>query len=264
MIAAAARTSGPSYDAEAAAYFTAAGITDAGAKTAINDFIVGLKSDFAITALTDVFDQLTLQANESAAAAVVDMCGRLDQTLVNSPTFAQWQGVTSASTKYIDTGFNPTTGGSKFVLNSHCWGGYMRAPSSGSSYLAGSINVGFAGMQIAPNNGGGTSYGGDGGVGLSPSIPGTGQTGLWAMSRTASNATAFYAQGTSLGTDTGGTSPGLLNQKFGLLCRNNNGSFEQPTTGQQVALSFFSRGMTSGEMSAFSARVATLKTAIGW
>jgi len=256
-------TSGPSYDAEASDYFTRAGITDETKQDAINDFIVGVKVDFTITTLDEVFDQLVLQANESAAAAVVDMTANaMDQTLVNSPTFTQWQGITKAGgTDYINTGFNPVTQGVRFTLNSHAFGSYFL---SGGTSAMGSINAGFAGFQIWLEAGGNTFLARDStsSAEITPSNGGN-KTGLLTVSRTASNAWAFYQNGTSVATATSG--PGaLISQNFEIIGVNTNGSHGPANATTQAALSFFSRGMTAGEMTAFSARVATLKTAIGW
>ncbi len=252
----------PPYDPEALAYFNAASITyPSDQATAINDFIVGLKADFAITLLTDVFDQLILQANESAAAAVVDMCGRIDQTLVNNPTFTQWQGVTGSRTggeRYVYTNFNPTTGAVRYTQNSHAMGFFCR--SGTGSEVMGANNSSFAGTAIYIDIGGGQMTFKDSNASAMPTVAEP-RTGLFALSRTASNAWACYQDGTSLGTST--ASPiAFIDLTWTLCGANDYENFVGATV--QSALSFISRGMTSGEMAAFNALVQTLKAAIGW
>lgn len=259
---------GPPYDAEAAAYFTRASITDAAAKTAINAFIAGFKSDCGIAALSERFDQLVMQGNESSAGAVVDMTGNeLDQTLVNSPTFTQWRGVkTSSVSQYIDSNFNPTIGTPKFTLNAHTWGGYARAPTSGvAQNTMGSINGSFAGYQIWINDGGGNFAGSDGNTASSHYFPNPGgpQVGLLSIHRTASNSTKFLRGDSVLASAAWSPNLGLLNQNFYFLGRNHDGSLGFCTVGTELALTYIGQ-LSDAEMTAFSARVDTLAGALGW
>lgn len=256
---------GPSYDPEASSYFTRAGITDTDAQTAINAFIVGVKADFTITLLDEVFDQLVLQANESAAAAVVDMtANEIDQLLANSPTVTQWREVVgTANGQYIDTNFNPTTSAVRFTTNSRAWGAFVRSAPAGQFWSGGLVGGDASTpFQVLPNNSG-SYYALDGPTPIEAVNSGN-TTGLITTSRTAAGAWAFYRNATQVGT--AGTGPGTApNANFFLLARNDNGGgVGGNATGVGIALSFFARGMTSDEMTAFSARVQTLKTAIGW
>jgi len=260
-------TSGPSYDAEASSYFTRASITDATAKTAINDWIAGVKSGLGLSLLSDAFDQIAMQGNETSGAAVADWTGNeLDQSLINSPTFTQWRGVTRAgATDYIDTNFNPVSVAGNFALNSHSFGVYFRAPTSGgASNGMGVINGSFQGYQIWNNNSG-NFLGSDGSTSTNLDVSNGGdQTGLISVSRTASNATAIYRDATSMQALTFTPNVGLLNLNFFIIGRNQNGSLGNAATGTSVAFSFFGRGFTAGEMAIISAHTDTLATALGW
>lgn len=81
-------------------YFTAAGITDATAQSAINTFYDGLVSD-GLDSKIKVFVLLGAEA----ATATNLMQDAYHGSLVNSPTFAQWLGVRGdGATSYWSTG----------------------------------------------------------------------------------------------------------------------------------------------------------------
>jgi len=253
----------PPFDPEAVAYFARAGITDETTQVAVNDWIVGVKSGIGLTLLSDAFDQIVMQANQTSGAAIVDWTdNELDQTLINSPTFTQYRGIANAgSTDGIDSNFNPVAVAGNFTLNSHSFGVYFR---SGGTNSMGSINGGFAGFQIWLEAGGDTFLARDStsSAEITPSNGGN-KTGLLTVSRTASNAWGFYQDASSVATAT--TGPGaLLNQNFYIVGRNFNGTYGAPSATTQAAFSFFGRGFTAGEMVIISAHTDALGTALGW
>ena len=261
-------TSEANFDSDASAYFNRSGITDLAVKTAINNFISGVKLDFSIASLSERFDQLTMQANESEIGAPVDMTGNhLDQTLINSPIFTQWRGVKNAnSTQYINSNFNPALGTPKWTLNAHTWGGYVRSPTSGAqNNTMGSINAGFNGYQIWGNDGSGNFVGSDGSTSNSLYFanPGGPQVGLFSINRTASNSVKWYRNNDVLASASWAPNLGILNQNFYFIGRNHDGLLGFATIGTEVALTYIGQ-LSDTELTAFYARVQTLATTIGW
>jgi len=256
-------TSGPSFDPDAQAYFARAGITDTAKMTAINAFILGIKFDFTITTLDEVFDQILLNANESAAAAVIDMTSnQYDGVLVNSPTFAQWLGVTNTgNTNYINTGFNPSTDGIRYTRNSKTYGFFVR---TFTAYVQQQFGANVPGYEsYAYLDSGGSRYFRDANGGGAVSVTGGNTTGHFALSRTASNLITGYYNGASFGT-AADASIANINLDMHTHGLNNNGSHSGAPSGLEFSMEYFSRGMSAGEAAAFNARVQTLKTAIGW
>jgi hypothetical protein len=112
-------------------YFTAAGITNGTAQTAINTFFSGLATD-SIQSKVKVF---VITGGESATAKNV-MSDAYHGSLVNSPTFTQWVGVRGDdATSYISTGtaLGSITG---LGVDSTTVGVFMKqdAPANGDSY----------------------------------------------------------------------------------------------------------------------------------
>lgn len=253
---------GPLYDAESSDYFARSGMTTPAAMSAVDAFIAGTKSDLGVPFLADVFDQIQMQANESAAAVVADFTANaMNHTLVNSPTVTQWRGVTGSQTgaqRYIDMGFNPTVNAARYTQNSHAFGFYCRTPGTAQDSI-GAMNGSFQGRTIYVDAGGVFVFR-DTSADMAPSNAG-GKSGLLSVSRTASNASAGYKDGTSLATATN-TPIAEINLGWVLCAINNIGTVTARVV--ESSFSFISRGLTAGEMAAFSARVQTLKTAIGW
>src|SRR5215813_10721680 len=80
----------------------------------VDDLIVGLKADGIWTKL----DRLWLFAAENAKTALTDLVGLTLATAVSSPTFTIDKGYAGNGTSsYIDTGFNTSTSGVNFTLN---------------------------------------------------------------------------------------------------------------------------------------------------
>jgi hypothetical protein len=127
----------------------------------------------------------------------------------------------------------------------------------------GSVNSGFSGTQIWGNDGNGNFAFSDNNGSIYTTSPGTPDTGLLVLSRTASNSLKGYSGTTLIGTDTNGAIS-MLNQNVFVLGRNYDGTFGRTSAGAEAALWFHGRGLSGSEIAALNGRVLTLKVAIGW
>ena len=104
----------PSYDADAVAYFTAAGITDTTEKDAANQLVLDLKGTGSTPNSTDLWTDAAAfypisPTSLSAAAYNLRDTTSFNMTWANSPTHASTGVTFDGSTQYGDTGFNPST-----------------------------------------------------------------------------------------------------------------------------------------------------------
>lgn len=102
----------PSYDPDAAAYFTAAGITDTTEKDAANQLVLDLKGTGSTPNSTDLWTDAAAfypisPTSLSAAAYNLRDTTSFNMTWANSPTHASTGVTFDGSTQYGDTGFNP-------------------------------------------------------------------------------------------------------------------------------------------------------------
>ena len=104
----------PSYDPDAVAYFTAAGITDTAEKDAVNQLVLNLKGTGSTPSGTDLWTDAAAFypiSPTSLAASAYNLrdTTSLNMTWANSPTHASTGVTFDGATQYGDTGFNPST-----------------------------------------------------------------------------------------------------------------------------------------------------------
>jgi hypothetical protein len=182
--------SGPSYDADAQAFFTAAGITDTTQKTAVNDLVVGLKADGIWTKMKAIYPFVggtaTTHKWNLKDPQDTDAAFRL---VFNGGITHNSNGVTgNGSNGYYDTKLNPSTeyslstGGSGFV--------YIRNNTDS--------NVDFGAFQSGVNYRfyaaarSGNQFLGAGLSGNYYSASNTDSTGFYGITRLPNDNTGFY------------------------------------------------------------------------
>ena len=104
----------PSYDPDAEAYFTAAGITDTAEKDAVNQLVLNLKGTGSTPNNTNLWTDAAAFypiSPTSLAASAYNLrdTTSLNMTWANSPTHASTGVTFNGTTQYGDTGFNPST-----------------------------------------------------------------------------------------------------------------------------------------------------------
>jgi hypothetical protein len=122
---------GAAFDPLSLAIFAAMDVQPDAARMAIIDtFIRALVA----AGVWDLLDVLYVFAAHTEQAALLNWInpGPFDGMAVNAPTFTVDEGFTgNGSTAYIDTGFNPTTAGGNYVMNSACRFARIRTAGGG-------------------------------------------------------------------------------------------------------------------------------------
>ena len=209
---------------------TAGGSVSSGRQTTVNNLIVGLKSDGVWTKL----DRLWLFAGENTESALIDLVARSSATAVNSPTFTTDRGyVSDGTTSYINTGYNASTQGVNFTLNSSHVALWDNTSRAAATTIATGVYDGTIVTDLFPYQAVFAA------TGLGFRIHGSGfdstdfanstSQGFFIGQRINSTTNQGYYNGTSLGTGSG-TSNYLVNLPFFVCGRNDNGSLSTATT----------------------------------
>lgn len=225
-------------------------------KRAINKFIKRLKDN----GTWNLLDTLWVMAAHDQQASRLNWKspGTYTLTEVNSPTWTLDQGYTgNGSSMYLDTGFNPSSNGVNFILNSGCLSVYCRTNVSESLNMAGS-NDGTQAILISGRNATNTATGRVN-CNTNASAASTDSRGFWSVVRTASNAQAIFKNGSSVVTD-GTASSAIPNLALYILAINSSGSPAQYGTRQ---LSVAGVGSGSISQSDFSNAIEEYMDAIG-
>lgn len=241
---------GDGYSTEAQQFFDRAsdpGATRKGQYATMIDALVSA----GVWAKLDAF--YVFAAADSTTALVNLKASSFGATLVNAPAFQADRGFTGANTKYIETGFNPTTASSpKFVLNSasvFAWSRTTAGISSGIMNITGTDQTRIYprfnddNMYVNVNGGGGGAAPDDG-------------SGFFVATRTAADAVDAYRNAVSLIVSSGASS-GLTNGTLRVLT--SEGSF---WTGQCAAAGIGS-GLSGANVAAFYNALLAYMQAVG-
>lgn len=172
---------------------------------------------------------------------------------VNGPTFAADRGYTGdGAASYLDTGFDPTTAGGKFALNSAHLGVFQLTFGSGAG-----VQMGNANARLGPNVGGPVlstrGNEGTGALNTPVSLPGYG-----AWSRTAAGSYVAYNGTTDTSNTVSVTSTSLTATSL-TLCRANGFTLNN----SQIAAAHWGSGLTSAELKAMRDALTTYMQAVG-
>jgi hypothetical protein len=245
------------------------GTVSAGRKSLVNALIVSLKADGVWTKI----DRLWLYAAENSQSALRDIRGANASTANGSPAFAADDGYTGEDvgaapgvTKYIDTGFNPSSGTPNFGKNAGHASAWIHSDFTtvNGGVAAGLIDASFAqlNVQMTPRTGAGNTELRINEV-TSTGTAVASAAGHVLGNRSTSTAQEWYKNGAGI------TSPGaiaahdLLNANVYTLCWHQ--VLVGPSYGFGGQVSAFSIGgsLTSGEVSDFYDHLRTYMTAVG-
>jgi len=181
-------------------------------KGLIDAVVVALKA----ASLWAKIDVLYLLAAADAQAAKVNWKapGTADSTEVNAPTFTADRGFTGASTKYLDTNYNPSSfSGRVYAQNS--------ASAFAFSVTNSSVDAGMIGntggtIILFPRNTSNLAQGRLNINSTTTSVASTDSIGLWGANRTTSTAQQLYKNGSSVAT-AAGTSAAVFNGNAQLM-----------------------------------------------
>jgi hypothetical protein len=249
-----------SEDAATTAWVNAV-VADGGAvsstqRARVDALIVGLKADSLWTAL----DRLWLYAGESDAhQAKIDLVSLQSHTLHGSPAAFGVGGYTGdGSTFWVDSGFTASTGGHVFALNSGMIGIYEQTNITENKERIGSFvssDNSLRPREVSGFHRVAISGGGDG-----ISDAGT-SNACWVASRTASNLTTLYRNGSSVGTSTG-ASAALETASFAIFGRQVGGSADI-LTNAKLSAAYIGGGLDATKTANLTTRLNTYMTAWG-
>jgi hypothetical protein len=247
----------PSFDPDAVAYFEL--LTPQPSllyKIAVNNLVKQLKTDGNWGKL----DRFWIHATEEQQHATISLVNPSSTPIseVNSPTWTASQGYTGdGASSYLNTNFNPASGGAHFTTGSACLGIYSRtntavdgfdmgaydgtdaylASKFTDTYFYGAINCGTNAAYVAPDT-----------------------LGLILVNRTSSSNTDLVQNGSVL-TSSSATSTTMVNLDQYVLARNGSGYASYFST-RQLAISLIGGGNI--DQSLFYTAVQDFATAIGF
>lgn len=240
--------------------------------TALTTMICGLVTDGIITGdLTSggtkcgsSLDRFYIMAMANSTDALLDVCGNASLVSHGSPTFtanAGYIGVNGSTTVWLDTGFNPSTAGGNYVLNS----AHLSAWS-----LTNATSTGVA--MGANNNGTGTAYldleftdtktytalnDADTDVGHVTAN----SSGFFVSTRSGSSSLIVYRNG-SLLYSPNLTSNSLPARNIFLLAESDSIGNPKGGAAWQLAEASFGANLTSGFVTALNSRICTYLTTV--
>lgn len=253
------------FEPEAVALFAAMTTPPTDARKAlINACIVALKD----SGVWDKLDTLQMLAAADSQAALLNWKDPATFTAVpqNAPTFTVDRGYAgNGSTSYLKTGFNPTTAPSpKYVQNSAHISLTDRTARAAAdtvqigAYVPSVIFMAELGTRLS-----GDVYVGRLNTGTAQAVANTSSDGRFLSSRTASNSTQAYRNGTTLGAAANGVSSAPVSLEFYVCGMNNNGAGLAFPSDDQIAQYSIGGALNSTEAAAFDAAIAAYLTGVG-
>lgn len=257
-------------DADAIAYIAAAGITNDTQKQAIDNLIIGLKADGLWTKAYAVYPIMggTAASHKWNAKNPLDTDGAFRLTFAGGLTHSATGILPNGSSGYMNTHLAPA---SVMSDDNHSWALYSRTNllDASGQFDIGAL-TGGTGIQAILR----TSILGGSQV-LSDALDSTGgggratgtvadSLGLFADTRTASNAHTVYKNGTSVATapNPDSTAISALTQPFYIGARNSDGAAASFST-REIAFAWFGSGLNGTQAANLYTRVQAFQTALG-
>lgn len=260
--AATAAFGGPSYDADAQAYFTRASIVDETYMDNINTLIAGIKSDLTLTNFSDAFDCFWIYANVDGTAALYNAAKNDHHcTNINSTTFAAGEGFTgNRSTMRLSTDYVASTDAVALLRNSCSFGAYLRLNTEETKVQMGALAGSGDGFTLiarfASNL---AAYRVSSITETAPAN--TDARGLFVGTRNNATHHSLYRNAVSLG-EAAANSTALNAVEFDILANNTNGSHGF-FSANQISVAFLGRGFSAGEITSINTRIEAYMDALG-
>jgi hypothetical protein len=234
----------------AAAVVTNGGTVSTARLLLVDDLIADLKTDGIFSKL----DRLWLFAAENEGSALTDIVGLSLAAGLSSPTFTTDRGYSGASVG-IDSNFNPTAGGLKYVQDSACVFAWNDATST-SGALCGLIGVG---NRITPTTGASAfAYGVNSSAAATSTI--SSSTGFFHINRSGSTAQQAYQDGSSVSSDAT-SSVAVTNGDWAFLAGATG--LSNLLAGGEVSCGGFGQSLNATEAGNLYTRLRTYMTAVG-
>ena len=263
--------SGPSYDADAQAFFTATGITDATIQSAINTLVVTMKADNIWSKMYALYPFV----GGTASTNSYNLIDTTTYTLSYTGTVTHnSDGITGdGSTGYADTGLNIVSDITNYKTDHHI-SLYSRTAarsmgSGGWDMGVGTPNTGnpLYGMAIGRNAGGNNriyDYGNFSGNGRLGTTATTSDNDGFFLGRTsASNEHKLFKNGSQIAASTLTTTANDANGSIWILRMNPLGTFNTEYSTRNIALSSIGQALNDTEQSDFYDAVQAFQTTLG-
>lgn len=248
------------FDAAAAAYFTAAGITDATQKNAYNTLVVGLKAANLYTKFYALYPMLGGSATSHKFNAInpVDSNAAFRLSFSGGWTHSSNGALPNGTNAYADTFLTPNT---TLSLNNTHISFYSRTNISEVKVEFGTQNAASTKRLLFQARIADITYAAvNGGVGA-VSFADTDSRGFYIASRIISTTEKLYKNGSLSGTGVL-ASDGLSTNSLYLGCFNNNGTAGFFSS-KQVAFASAGQGFTDSEAATFNTLVTNFQTTLG-
>lgn len=242
---------GLTYTPELATYITglATPLSD-GQKTAINTFILSLKSGLSITNLSDTFDAMWILAGETQESSLKNLVKNAHHcTLAGTPnpTFTQFEGLQGDGTNgYLVANYNPNLQGINYTQNNASIGYYSRTDKAANMREIGCAD-GTSSNNLMSKAADNNFYCGlnEGPGFIFGTIADT--LGMLMVTRN-SNAIAdvncYHNKTTVVKSVSAGVTTGVPNAALYLMAFNNEGSLLQPSD-RQMSFAFIGEHLTT-------------------
>jgi hypothetical protein len=246
-----------SYDPNAVAYFTAAGITDTTEKNAVNTFILALKSNNFYTR----FDRLWLRSPTSQAASLIDFISLTSSTVVNAPSWSNQGFQYNGTTNYINSGYAISTS-SQITNNNGCLMVYVRSGTGATlQILTGANNsVGSNPTSLRITNLSVTHRYTSSTAGAIATGTAASYSGLIAGSRVSNIDNRVFQNGSQIGSTATTANANFLASVNMFIGANNNNATASNFCNMQECYCSFSTSFTTTEMSTFYGLLQTYQT----
>ena len=243
----------PSYDSDAQAFFTAAGVTDVTQMNAINQFYVDLKANSLFTKLHSF--QFRFLGNATRNSYNGKNPAIFQHSYSSGWTFGSTGATPNGTSAYINSNYNFKTSSS---INSSSFGVYFRTNNTTGTQIYGALGLGN--LLIHNNLSNGNFVHGDVSTNIN-TYTASPTTKLLVSSRESASVHKIYRDGILLNTNTG-TITDFPNVNFYFGARNNNGTPAFYTLLEET-FSFQGDALSSTEVANLTASVNSLMTTLG-
>jgi hypothetical protein len=242
-----------STDADAQAFITAASITDATQKSAINQLVVDLKSYSIWTKFKAIYP--IVGGNASAHAVNLKTPSTFNLSFATGVTHSANGMLGNGSTGYANSNFNPNTNGA--TLNSHHVSFYSRTNNNVTEVEFGTAAGGHQTLLEIRTSG--TTYAAINSAPTYTTFADTDSRGLYIANRTASNVINIWRNSTKKATGTTASSA-LPNANYYILAWNNVTPLYYST--KQCSFASIGDGLTDTEAANFYTAVQAYQTTL--
>lgn len=213
--------------------------------TRLETFLLALKLGLGIALLNEFFDWMYIFAGETQESSLRNLVKRAhDSSLINAPLWTQWEGVTGANTKYIDTNYDGSTDMVVPSRNDASYGLYFRKNGVSGGYHGATSNTNSRHCFMIPVLAGNYYLRLHSTVNYT--VPNANSQGFFIGQRPDASNLEISINGAAL-TSTANASTFVQSGNIFILARNNSGVAGDYST-NQVSFGFFGKRMTQSQI----------------